>query len=192
MSRVLNELDSFLKDVPAHVGAKPPSRLNYSHDAFIDLIVANPGISQNEIAMKLGYTASWVSTVMSTDTFKTALEKRRKELIDPTVLASIQNRFEGLARRSIEILEEKLSGPASGISENLAIRSLEVASRAAGFGARDQVVVQPAAEVHVHLDNMADNLVRLLHRRRELIEQPAGALPPSETDSIPLLEKDSV
>jgi len=168
----LVELDQFLKTVPTppKVGAIPPSRLNYSHAAFIDLIIALPGISQNEIAAKLGYSASWVSIVMSTDTFKVELEKRRKELIDPTVLASIQERFEGLARRSLEILEEKLKGPPEGISENLALRSFEVASRAAGFGARAEPIPPPPAEIHFHLDAMADNLTRLLHRKRDAIE----------------------
>ena len=163
---VNSELDRLFADVPKQVGAVAPSRLNYSHAGMIDLLVANPGISQNEVAQKMGYSASWVSIVMSTDTFKAELEKRRKELIDPTILASINERFEGVARRALEVLQEKLAKPANEISENLAIRSFEVASRAAGFGARDLTPPASPLEVHVHLDSMADNLTKLLHRAK--------------------------
>jgi hypothetical protein len=163
------DLDSMFSSLPARE-PRAPSRLNYSHDGMIDLIVENPGISQNELAVKLGYSAPWVSTVMSTDTFKTALEKRRKELIDPVIAASIQERFEGLARRALEVIEEKLSAPASAISENFAIRSFEVASRAAGFGARDLTPPASPTEVHIHLDSMAENLTRLLHKSKDALE----------------------
>lgn len=177
----LAELDNLIK-APPPVGARPPSRLNYSHDAFIDLILANPGISQNQIGAKLGYSASWVSTVMSTDTFKVALEKRRKEVVDPTLLATVQERFEGIVRRSLEVLEAKLQGDPAGISENLALRSFEVASRAAGFGARAEVPPAPTVEINLHLDSMADNLKKLLTRERNVIE-PARGSAPCETPS---------
>jgi hypothetical protein len=175
------DLDQFLKDVPQKSpGARPPSRLNYSHDGFIDLILATPGITQDEIASKLGYSAAWVSTVMSTDTFKSALEKRRKEVIDPVLLASVQERFEGCARRALEIMEYKLSKHPDAVSENLAIRSFEVSARAAGFGARDIVPIVQPQEIHLHLDSMAENLKKLLHREREVIEHAPAPTPSKE------------
>ena len=65
-------------------GAKPP-KIRYSHDGMIDMIVAEPWISQNELALRFGYTASWVSTIMTSDAFKAKLELRKDEIVDPVL-----------------------------------------------------------------------------------------------------------
>jgi hypothetical protein len=164
-------LDTLMEEASGETTAdapRPPiKKLNYSHQAMADLIIADPGISQNRLAAHFGYSASWVSTVMSSDAFQAYLATRSEELVDPTVRASVQERFEGMVQRSLEILNEKLSKPTSMISDQFALKSFELASRAAGYGARTQhaPAVTPG-DVHIHLESLGDRMISLLQRKR--------------------------
>lgn len=140
-------------------------RLNYAHDQMIDIIIANPGISQNEVALRVGYSASWVSTVMQTDAFQARLAERSKEIVDPSIRASIEENFKGMLSRSMEILRHKLDRLPGDIPDNLALRTLELSSRALGFGAR----VLPVAidfDMNSRLDKLGSNLTQLLRRKK--------------------------
>lgn len=171
MSVQPDELLKELMDKPhegALVSSEPKQaikKVRYTHDAMIDLIIANPAISQNELALHFGYSASWISQIIAADAFQSRLAERTKELVDPTIRISIDERFKGLVLRSLEILAEKLSKPTHQIPDQLALRTLEVSSRALGYGAKDNnTVVQN--HVEVHLDKLGQNLVTLLRKKK--------------------------
>lgn len=109
-------------------------KVRYTHDAMIDMIVANPWISQGELARNFGYTEGWVSQVIASDAFQARLAERKNELVDPHLRATIEERFKGLVVRSIEILMRKLEQ--DKVSDETALKALEIASKAAGYGAR--------------------------------------------------------
>jgi hypothetical protein len=170
----VSELDDLLTE-PAPAGAKWPSgaargvaKVRYTHDAMIDAIISNPAISQNQLASHFGYTAAWVSQIISSDAFQARLAERNAELVDPTIRKSVEDRFKSLVVRSLEILAEKLNRPADQIPDNLALRTAELSSRALGYGARE---MGPTLTVNVgdHLESLGDNLVRLLHREKARI-----------------------
>lgn len=110
------------------------AKVNYSHEAMIDLIVGNPGISQRELARHFGYTEGWVSRVMSSDAFKAALSARRGEIVDPVLVQSVEERFEALVTRSMDIVMEKLEAHPT---PDFALKSLDLGARALGYGARN-------------------------------------------------------
>lgn len=148
----------------------PPSgqaiaRINYSHDGMIDLIIADPGISQNEIAAHFHYSAAWVSRVMSSDAFQARMAERTAQLVDPTLRLTVEQRFKALMLRSLEIIMEKLEGPTAQVPAQLAIKALEVSARCAGYGAREPVQVQPQT-IHNHLTLLSENLVGLLKTKK--------------------------
>lgn len=144
------------------------AKISYSHEAMIDLIIANPGISQNAIAARFGLTPSWVSQVIVSDTFQSALAKRRAEVVDPLLIATVEENFKSLVSRSIDVLHQKLNRPALEIPDNLALRALEIGSRAAGYGAKDPTPAPAGttAEVHIHLEQLGGGLVALLQRKK--------------------------
>jgi hypothetical protein len=148
--------------VPPRKGVQ---KIRYTHDAMIDLIIANPAISQNELALHFGYSPSWISQIIACDAFQNRLAERTKELVDPTIRLSVDERFKGLVLRSMEILAEKLSKPSHQIPDQLALRTLEVASRAVGYGAKD-TTVKVAVSVDNHLDELGQNLVTLLRKKK--------------------------
>lgn len=146
-----------------------PKRLRYSHDAMIDLIVAQPDISQNELAGIFGYTPSWVSVIMASDAFRERLSARRAEIVDTELRVSVNERFRAIVLKSQEVLLEKLSAPAASISDATLLKALEVGGKAinaGGLGHQQQVA--PAQQPPVdRLNGLADRLVGLLRKTRE-------------------------
>lgn len=149
--------------------ARGIQKVAYTHDAMIDLIIANPSISQNQIAAHFGYTASWISQIISSDAFQSRLAERRNEIVDPAIRATVEEQFKGIVYRSLDILRTKLARPADQVPDNLALRSLDLASRALGFGARDRETTVTVQETHVHLDTLGERLVGLLQTKRSAV-----------------------
>lgn len=172
------ELEALLNNAKGKVEARTQAiaKVSYNHVAMIDLIIANPGISQNAIADHFGLTPSWVSQVIVSDSFQSALAKRREEVIDPILQATVEENFKSLVARSLDILQQKLNRPALEIPDNLAIRALEISSRAAGYGIKDLNVAQPVTvvEVHNHLEQLGAGLVALLQRKKREVEAIEG------------------
>lgn len=151
---------------PREGGARPPQKVRYTHDAMIDLMIAQPGISQNALAKHFGYTASWVSTIISSDAFQARLAARRAEVVDPIVSFSIEEKMKGLVDRSLEVLQEKLSAPAAVVPDNLALRAAELGAKALGLGGNAPAPAIPTD----HLNTLAS---RLLSLRADVYSQPA-------------------
>jgi transcriptional regulator with XRE-family HTH domain len=145
-------------------------KINYSHDGMINLLIANRGITQNEIARHFGYSASWVSQIMSSDAFQARLMERAAEIEDPTLRATVEEGLKGILARSMELLKKKLNDDSA--PDNLVLRSLELSSRALGYGAREQTV---AVQVNVenHLEHLGGRLTELLRSKKSEIIQPA-------------------
>lgn len=121
-------------------GARPP-RIRYTHEAMADMLVANPAISQNELATYFGYTPAWISTIVRSDAFQALLARRRAEFVDPDLLLTIRERHQALAHQSLKVLQEKLNKPASEVDDMLALKAAELSSKALGMGQQGAVVV---------------------------------------------------
>lgn len=178
MNAVVDSLDELL------AGVKPPTRggaiakLRYTHEAMSDQLIANPTISQNDLAALFGYSPSWVCQILASDAFQARHIERVRDLVDPTLRATVEERFKGLMLRSLEILQEKLNKPSHQIPDQLALRTFELSSRAAGFGARDMTPPVAPGDVHVHLHDLGENLTKLLAKKRtEAIEGIAVEVP---------------
>ena len=113
------------------------ARVKYSHDAMIDLILANPAISQGEMANHFGYTQPWVSRIMNSDAFQARLAERKTELVDPTIVATIDEKMRALASKSLDVVLDKLTASQSA---DLGLKALEITAKALGYGARQQNV----------------------------------------------------
>lgn len=108
-------------------------RVHYSHEAMIDVIIAEPTITQNDLAKRFDRSVSWVSIVIGSDSFQAALAKRRDDILDPFLIATIEERFRGLATQSLTVISDALEK-----TKNLdvALKALDISSKALGFGAR--------------------------------------------------------
>lgn len=145
--------------------ARGVQRVSYTHNAIIDALIADPCISQKELAARFGYTAGWVSQILASDVFRARLAERTGQLVDPTIRASVERRFKALVLRSLDILREKLDWPAAQVPDQFVLRSLELSSRVLGRGAGLAQAEVPG-NVDNHLDVLSDNLVQLLRRKK--------------------------
>lgn len=133
--------------------ANAVTRIKYTHDAMIELVIANPAISQNEIAKHFGYSVPWVSRVFCSDAFQARLAERKTELVDPTIVASVNERMQALAMQSLDILQDKL---AATKNPDMAMKALEISTKAMGYGARQQNINTQNNFV-VHLPNKIED-----------------------------------
>lgn len=148
-------------------GYKPPiQKLNYSHEGMIDLIIANRGISQNALAETFGYSPSWISTIMQSDAFRDRLIARTAEIVDPTLLSTVEDQLKGVLARSMDILRTKLDAPAAEIPDTLVLRSVELSSRALGLGIKAPQITINNNTMEAHLDNLGGRLTGLLARKK--------------------------
>ena len=110
------------------------ARVNYTHDAMIDLIIARPDISQNELAKHFGYSVGWVSRVRNSDAFLARLAERKGDIVDPALVLSVEEKLRAVVDKSAEIILEKLQTTQSA---DMAFKALDVAGKLAGYGARN-------------------------------------------------------
>lgn len=108
-------------------------RVKYTHDAMIDLIIANPAIKQGEIAKHFGYTQSWVSRIFNSDAFQARLAVRKKDIVDPSLILSVDEKLRAVASKSLDIVLEKLE---ASPSMDQALAAVNTTTKALGYGAR--------------------------------------------------------
>lgn len=141
-------------------GIRPRPRLRYSHHGMIDVLLMEPEISQNELAVRFGRTPAWISTIITSDAFQSALAARRAEVMNPEIALSLRERATALATKSMQVLQEKLNAPV--VSDGLALKAFELASRATGMGGN---AAPPAAPNPAeYLPAIAERLMRLQGR----------------------------
>ena len=159
---LVEELSSTAERTYPYQEGRAIQKVRYSHDAMIDAILADPSISQMRLAQMFGYTAGWVSLVMSSNAFRERYIARRAELVDPRITATMEERFQAITARSLEVLQEKLSAPASVVPDALALKAAELGAKALGLGGNappPPVIVAPD-----YLDRLASRLVALKRR----------------------------
>lgn len=108
-------------------------KVRYTHEAMIDVLLAEPTISQRELANRFDMREAWISRIIGSDAFQAALAKRRDDVANPIIAASIDDKLSGLVNQSLEIIAEKLE---TSRSLDTAFKGLEIGVKALGFGAR--------------------------------------------------------
>jgi len=131
-------------------------KIRYTHQDMIDFLIANPAASQKELAGRYGYSQGWISNIMASDVWKAAFEARRKELIDPALSLTLEQQMEGLTRRSITVLMEKLEQPA--VADTTVLKALELGAKASNLGGQN-VPTGPSTADHLAL--LANRLIDL-------------------------------
>jgi hypothetical protein len=166
------DLDSLTADAlqagASPVGARPPQKMNYTHDACVDMLVTHPELTQRKIAEIFGYSEAWLSTIICSDAFQARLAQRREEVIDPLLRLTVEERFKAAVNRSFEVLMEKMSGPASLVSDSVAIRVAEMGGKVLAVRAANSSGLPPMPP--------GERLKALAGRLRELQRQPQESI----------------
>ena len=142
-------------------------KVRYSHTDMIDFIISQGRVSNKQLALRYGYSESWVSNVMASDAWQSAMAARREELVDPILKMSLDEKFRGLAARSLERLMEKLDAPA--VSDQVVLRAVELGAKAVGVGGN----APPHTPAVDHLAALANRLIDLQSKVRSTLNQGA-------------------
>jgi len=142
------------------------AKISYTHDAMIDLLIAHPEISQGALAQRFGYSQGWVSNIMASDAFQARLAARREEIVDPTVKATMEERFRGVTILSLQRLQERLEAPQ--VSDTTILRAAELGAKSLGVGSSNNNIPLNAAD---HLAQLANRLIDLQSGVRKRVEQ---------------------
>lgn len=136
-------------------------KVRYTHEALVDLIIANPTLSQKEMAAIFDRTPAWVGMVMASDTFQLRLAQRRGDLADPLIKEEIEARFKAITNKSLERLQEKLEAPAATLDPMFLVKAAELGMKSQGIGQPKQgeTVVVTSEE---RLARLADRLKGLV------------------------------
>lgn len=165
----LEELHQF--SPPAARTAHKPDKVRYTHQDMIDFLIANPSVSQGIVASRYGYTEAWVSRIITSDAFQAQLAARRAEIINPELVATVEERFRALATRSVQRLMHELDRPACKPEVMLAAASL--GAKALGIGGHAPPPAPPPGD---HLLVLSQRLINLNHPP-EAINGEAQRLP---------------
>lgn len=134
------------------------SRVRYTHDAMIDIIIAKPDVSQNTLAEYFGYSVGWVSRITCSDAFQARLAVRRGEIVTPGLLVTFEEKLKGLCDQSLELLTKRLNSvneetQKSDVEIGTIFKALELGTKSLGYGARQTNV---AIQNSVTVNNITD------------------------------------
>jgi hypothetical protein len=140
------------------------TKLTTAHDAMIDVLLANPKVTNEELAAQFGMTSTWVATLKQTDLFKRRMADRREELIDPVLVATIEEKIRAVTDLAVEHILSKLANKtADELSDQFVLRAAEFGSKAMGLGSGEK----PPPEVQPdHLQDLAKRLIDLQSTQR--------------------------
>jgi hypothetical protein len=152
------------------------TRKRFTHEALAEALLLDPMLSGKELSRMFGMTETWISIIRNSDAFRATLERRKGELVDPTLIATLDDRYRAMAARSVEVLIDKLSAPVNTISDDLALR-------AATLGATmfKTVAPPPVAPPESSIDKLADRLIALQQGFRNTTLQQTVTV-----DAVPL------
>ncbi len=84
--------------------------VNFRHEAIIDMMIAAPIMTKGEIALHLGYTQAWISTLIQSDAFQMRLAERR-EAISTELDSEAIKRLHALDKAAGDIIAKTLQNP---------------------------------------------------------------------------------
>lgn len=111
----------------------PAGTLAYSPLSMVQLMVQHPEYTHAQLASVFGRPASWLSQVLASEAFQSAVEPFRDQL-DPSFGATMDERFRSLAIRATTVLQSKLES--SGVNDLVVLKAAEIGVKALGMGQR--------------------------------------------------------
>ena len=147
-------------------------RIRYTHADMIDFIIANPWVSQGDLAARYGYTQGWVSNIMASDAWQSAMAARREEVVDPNLKATLEERFRGMTILSLQRLQQKLEAPQ--VSDQVLLRAVELGAKACGIGG-NRAVAPVTQEMIVNIFS-PEKLANYANQKLEVYENETGKL----------------
>lgn len=125
------------------------------HNAIIDDILAHPGTTQKDIAVRLGKSPVTIGYIVNSDLFKMQLAQRREQFtrdLDERLIGKIAS----LAELAIDLTTEKLTTQRTGVPLPLLNDVMTKSLDRLGYGPK---TAPPAVQVNVNQNNGTQQVV---------------------------------
>lgn len=114
--------------------SKAVASIHIGHEGIMDMILANPACTLKELSAATKYSVPWLYRLLASDLFQARLRERHKEMVDPMLAASLNERLKAVGFLSCDVLMDKLADP--NVSASVALRGVEMAARLNAPGTR--------------------------------------------------------
>lgn len=121
-------------------------RLSHTHKAIMEFMIANPEMSNDNVAAQFGYTPTWLSQLVHSDLFQMEL-KYWQDLGLCEATLGIKDRLNDVAHQSLERLQRRLSTIGDQIPVDSLVDISEMALKSLGFGAAKTHGLTPGPQV---------------------------------------------
>jgi len=160
------------------------TRHMYWHDHIIDLLLVEPGITQKDIAARLGKHFTTISIIMNNDLFKLRYEQRRGEQ-SSRLTAAINHKLSGVALSALDIVQETLDKKRSALPFEELTDVMDSALERLGYGLKTAsgptVVVNTNAQVvaPISSEDLAVARAKVVAHESKLLDVGPRAAPPA-------------
>ena len=100
------------------MAARIPTKFNRKHQELLMYVMLFPEKTQRETARELGYSESWVSTIVNSDTFQSKLKELTTEFTG-AVIVSLREKARAVQSVAMDRLMERVTGVVPEKTENL-------------------------------------------------------------------------
>ena len=158
----------------------PVGRACYTHGAMVQLMLERPDYTHAMLCAHFARPASWLAAVLASEAFQQALDPYRHLIVDPSLTASLQERYKALAIRTSNVMMDKLND--EKVTDFMVLKSGEIAMKALGMGTKSEAAPPPAA-APAATDTLAERLMAALDRRDNARTIDANSAEDADEDS---------
>ncbi len=180
-----------------------PGKFNFWYDHIIDMMLANPKVTNADIARSTGRTANWISMVKNSDAFRARYAQRRDE-VTTLLNDTIGEKLGLVASKGLDILLEKMNKVGGNVTLEEAVDLNDKVLARLGYGTRQgpapasvnvnvnasAVAGAQAAPLPLDAFRSAQESLRMVEeaRARGLLKGPTtieAKVEPTQTDTLP-------
>jgi hypothetical protein len=143
-----------------------PTYLRYSPELMVDIIINNPDYTPKELGQIFGKPQSWVSQVIASQLFQTALDPRRHEVLNPEYAMTLEERFRGLTIRALTVLQEKMEA-GKALPDMTVLKTAELGIKALGMGQKVEKPTSPEDIPQNSSEKVAERIMAAMQKRKE-------------------------
>jgi len=158
-----------MADANTLASTSPPtasSALRYSPELMVDIILNNPDYSPKQLGEIFGRPQSWVAQVLASQSFQTALDPHRSQVLNPEYAMTLEERFRGLTIRSLTVLQEKLEA-GKALPDMTVVKIAELGIKALGVGQKVEKPISPEDIPQNSSEKVAERIMAAMQKRKE-------------------------
>jgi hypothetical protein len=171
---------------PAPAATSTAVALPFSNDALVQLLLERPGLTHQQYGAAFGRGSGWFASVLASESFQRALSPVRHLIPDPSISATLDERFKSLAMQGLSVLQTRLDS--KECADMTVLKAVELGLKASGLGA---IAAPPAVEAPVGPEAVANRILEAMASAKQrtsnaqAVDIVAREVPPAPAPEVP-------